>query len=387
MNKKIAVITDMDTVGSGYKNISIPLLTGLSVLGYDIKVSGLSYRGEEHKYPFSIIPAREVSECYGVVNNLHYVWNPDIILVAMDIPLQIQMFRQCQQYGHKYVAITPLENGPLTMSWSAQLFNMDAIFFISELGKQEAIKAGISKAEHLEVGVDSAFWRPPINDEKPLIRKGLGITDDEFVVLTVASNQERKNLWAGMDAVSKLKKSIDRKVRYILVTQEDTPFGWKLRDLAVSLDINQELMIFNRGMPPQDLWALYVAADVYLQPSKAEGLGMPVLEAMSCGVPCVATDTGALHEVLDGRGYLVPSEYEFIDVWGNSKRDMMDRAVAAERLKWIANADYEIAKFASQDMIEKALTYVRGRTWDAPVKQVDEKIKELLNAPQASPSV
>ena len=53
---KVLVITDMDSVGSGYKYICAPLFTQLSGYGYDIKVIGLSYRGEEHEYPFSLIP-------------------------------------------------------------------------------------------------------------------------------------------------------------------------------------------------------------------------------------------------------------------------------------------------------------------------------------------
>lgn len=370
MGKKIAVVTDMDMDGSGYYYLTTPLLSGLAKLGHDIKVAGLNYKGTEHDFPFSIIPAREIVDSVAIINNLHYVWGPDLILVALDIPMQIQMYQNFAKYNRKYMAITPLENGPLTMSWSAPLFNVDSIFFISELGKQEAIKAGIGKAEHLIVGIDSEFWRPPINDEKSLLRKGLGIADDEFVVLTVADNQERKNLWAGMSAISLLKNSVGRKVRYILVTREHSPFGWKLRDLAVSLGINEEFNIFNRGIPNKDLWGLYAASDAYLQPSKAEGFGMPVLQAMSCGLPCVATDTGALHELLDDhRGWLIPSEYTFIDVWGNSKRDMMDIKLAETALAQISLGD---------DNPDEALAYARARTWDIGVKQVDNKIEELF---------
>jgi len=81
-------------------------------------------------------------------------------------------------------------------------------------------------------------------------------------------------------------------------------------------------MPFERGMPQRDLWALYAIADVYLQPSKAEGLGLPVMDAMCCKLPVVATDTGALTELLaDGRGWLIDGykfdgdDRFFVDVW------------------------------------------------------------------------
>ena len=103
----------------------------------------------------------------------------------------------------------------------------------------------------------------------------------------------------------------DRKIKYILVTNRNSALGWDLQDLSVTLGINNELMLIEQGIPSKNLWGIYSMSDVYLQTSKAEGLGMPVLEAMACKIPVVATDTGALHELLqDGRGLLVPVEYE-----------------------------------------------------------------------------
>jgi glycosyltransferase involved in cell wall biosynthesis len=367
---KLAVLTDMDSSGSGYRSICIPLLTGLANLGYEIYVAGLMYRGDEHNYPISIIPVNTVQEGKSVVANLIQLGQADVVIVALDLPLQHQMIQELVKFGKPYIAITPLENGPLTMSWAAPLLPLDAIFFISELGKQEAIKAGIAKAEHLVVGVDTESWRPVDVDEKKRLRQGLGIDENTFVVLTVADNQERKNLWAGMKAVSLLKKEIDRPIKYIMVTREHSPYGWKLRDMAMSIGINQEYMPFERGMPRRDLWALYAVSDVYMQPSKAEGLGMPVLDAMACGVPVVATDTGAMHELLEGRGFLIPPEYSFTDVWGNSLRDMIDIGKAKDALKIISLGEQPIPQTIP-------LEYVKARTWDVPVQQVHQAIERI----------
>jgi glycosyltransferase involved in cell wall biosynthesis len=392
--KKIIVITDMSDEGSGYKTICAPLLTGLTKLGYDIKVAGLFYRGSEHPYPFSIIPTPSVEEASVIVTNLVQSWFPDIILVALDLPLQAQYFdklsialprldmerNQGLTIPRKYIAITPLENGPLTASWAAPLFNMDAVFFISELGKQEAIKSGITKAEHLQIGIDTASWYPPTPQEREQLRNGMGISPETFVVLTVADNQERKNLWSGMEAVSRLKKELDRPIKYIMVTREQSPYGWRLRDLAVKLGINQEYAPYERGMPQRDLWALYAISDAYLQPSKAEGLGLPVMEAMACGVITVTTDTGAMRELLEeGRGNLIPAEYTFTDVWGNSKRDMMDVEKCKNTLKAIATYKGEEGIPNPQDRAKSALEYIRNRTWDVAVQQLHNKIKELYN--------
>ena len=403
MGKKIIVITDMDTVGSGYKYICTNLLTKLAEMGHDIKVAGLMYRGEEHHYPFSVIPSQSLQEAVGISTNfMHminadgtHIWLPDVILVALDLPAQGAIYNHFAPYKKKYVAITPLENGPLCMTWGVPLFNMDKVFFISDLGRREAEKIGLTNADHIQVGVDSVLWHPATPEEKSQMKKGLGIPEDAFVVLTVADNQERKNLWAGLAAIYLLTHDItqkefrdivsgksdkkytdfprnDMKVRYMLVTRVENPYGYKLKDLITMLGIKDECILFERGMPSKDLWGLYAASDVYLQPSKAEGLGLPLLDAMSSGIPVVATDTGAMTELLSpDRGHLVPPEYTFTDVWGNSKRDMISIPETYKALRCVAETNCV--------HVEKALEYARSRTWDVAAKHFDDVIKEMFN--------
>lgn len=393
--KKIAVLTDMQFKGSGYYNIAVPLLSRLPK-DYQIIVIGLGYEGEEHNYPFSIIPCKDMNDAMAIMHNLNMIPKvaPDVIIVALDIPLQVVFREKFAPYKKPYIAITPLENPPLVASWTAQMFSMDYVFFISELGKQAGLKAGLSKVGHLEIGIDTNFWRTSTPEEKQGLRRGMGIEEDEMVILTVADNQERKNLWAALATSCMLKYQITRqeltdvcngtrkisefettgrKIRHIVVTRVETDFGFKLRDLAVVLGINKELMTMNKGMPNKDLWALYAMSDVFLLTSKAEGLGLPVMEAMSCGTPVVATDTGAIRELLEnGRGFLIPSEYDFTDVWGNSLRKMFD----------IEQGMQAIALLLDNPEIEapdRAREYMETRTWDVPAAQLSKVIEDLTN--------
>ena len=59
-------------------------------------------------------------------------------------------------------------------------------------------------------------------------------------------------------------------------------------------------------MSEEELWALYGGATVFAFPSRHEGFGLPVLEAMSQGTPVVASDIPALREVAGGAARLVP---------------------------------------------------------------------------------
>lgn len=83
------------------------------------------------------------------------------------------------------------------------------------------------------------------------------------------------------------------------------PLEAELRALAARLGI-ADLVSFLRWR--DDVSALYPRWDVYVQPSRYEGLGMAALEAMASGLPVVAFDTGGLSELVahGHTGYLVP---------------------------------------------------------------------------------
>jgi glycosyltransferase involved in cell wall biosynthesis len=371
--RKLLVITDMDFKFSGYFNIAIKLLSGLAGKDYDIKVLGLAYQGQEHTYPFSIIPCRNINDVVTMAKNLNVLWKPDLLLVMLDIPLQRHFFNSMPEYHDRYVALTPMENGPLCMTWAADLMRMQGLLFISELGKFEAQKAGVWKADHIRIGIDTEEWKLPTSQERSNIRRGLGFDDDTFIILTVADNQERKNLWAALSATAELKRtSLKGKIRHIIVTRDNPSTGYNLQDMAVSLGIAQEYVEYRRGMPQKDLWALYAMSDVFLLTSKAEGLGMPVLEAMASGLPVIATDTGAIHEVLaDGRGILIPAAYTFIDVWGNSKRDMIDINRTAVELR------RAMERGVDEHITLKAREYAEGRTWEAALDKLLETLERV----------
>ncbi len=58
-------------------------------------------------------------------------------------------------------------------------------------------------------------------------------------------------------------------------------------------------------VPEEDLPGLYSGADAFLYPTLYEGFGLPVIEAMACGVPVLTSSTSALQEVAGGYAYLV----------------------------------------------------------------------------------
>lgn len=372
---KICLVSDFDFKASGYFNISCSLSEGLAKRGHEIKAVGLGYNGEEHTYPFGIIPTRDLREAFAIIANLKNMWNFDVLLVALDVPLHEQFVNFNLQNGSplKYVGIMPIEADPLCVSWALILMQMKKSLIISKFGTLEAIKVGVP-AMYLPVGINKESWRPSTTEERDAIRKALGFGDD-YIVLTVGYNQERKFLSRSMEIFAEFAKDVPNS-KYVLVTTEQSQVGWKLRDFAQELGISDKVIIFERGMEFKRLWGIYVASDVFLLTSKAEGLGMILLEAMSVGLPCIGTNCTGIKELLDGgRGYLVDYDYTIRDPFGNGRRYYASLTDGVEKLK----AAYDAKMNNATAVIKKASEFVSDFTWDQSVDILEAALKDVVD--------
>jgi alpha-1,3-rhamnosyl/mannosyltransferase len=61
-------------------------------------------------------------------------------------------------------------------------------------------------------------------------------------------------------------------------------------------------------VPRELLPAIYSGASVFVYPSRYEGFGLPVLEAMSCGAPVIVSSDPALAELVDDAGVVLRTE-------------------------------------------------------------------------------
>jgi len=375
----IIYVSDFDLGGSGYSNIAINLCSQLHNKDYEVMALGLGYKGQSHPYPFSIVPLTGIQNVGQMITNLQASnIHIEAIVVALDVPLQENIFNQLQNISETipYIGLFPLEAGPVSATWAMNLLRMDQRLLMSKFAVEELAQVGV-ESQYIPIGIDTDVWRVPTPDERNKLRQGLGVEEEQCVILTVADNQERKNLSRSMEIFAEFSK--ERNALYWMVTRPKAIVGWNLEDYAMELGIMDRLVIWNRGMPVQQLWSLYATSDIMLLTSKAEGLAMPVLEAMSCRLPVVGTDCAAIREHLsDGRGLLIQPDYVMRDPWGNSRRYFADKDEGVYQLNlWqhgFSNEDCTI-------MLDKAQSYVQDRTWDeagnvltAAIEQVKKPI-------------
>jgi glycosyltransferase involved in cell wall biosynthesis len=101
---------------------------------------------------------------------------------------------------------------------------------------------------------------------------------------------------------------------------------------------------FTLRPPQQTLRDLYGSCDAFLQPSRVEGFGLPILEAMACRTPVIATPAGAAPELLrSGGGKMVPHESP------EQMAAAIVEVVTASESEWrrMSDAGYQTAKACS----------------------------------------
>lgn len=365
----IVYVSDADPHGSGYANIGAALCTGLAQRGHEVIYLGAAYHGEEHQYPYTLIPCTP-SQAQPMIRNLAQAKTIEAIVVAFDIPLHEQFIAAKWKTHAPYIGIFPVEADPLCMTWASMIATMDARLIISRFGVEQAQAAGV-QATYLPVGVDTRVWRPPTADERKMLRQAMN-TEHEFVALTVADNQERKLLSRGMEIMAAFSRT--HAIRYQMVTRMTSPVGWRLEDLAMRLGIYDRMAFWERGLPQSHMWMLYAGADVFLLTSKAEGLGMPALEAMACGCPVAATNcTSLVEHMADGRGLAIQPEYCTCEPFGNGNRYYPGIEPGVAQLERLAKMTDE----EKATLRDKALEYVRGRKWGEAVDVLEATIRRV----------
>lgn len=149
--------------------------------------------------------------------------------------------------------------------------------------------AALGKITVVPPGVASIF-RPTQNGD--VLRK-YGIR--EPYLLTVGTIEPRKNLLAMLRAYELFRQNGGPVWQWVVAGKK----GWKTSAFfsALSASPYREDVLLTGYTDHTDLPALYSMAQFFVYPSVYEGFGLPVLEAMACGVPVLVAGTSSLPEV------------------------------------------------------------------------------------------
>ena len=234
-----------------------------------------------------------------------------------------------------------------------------AIVVSSEFIKNDLIALGM-KAEKIHViyiGIDHShfFHHSDITDDTVVV-KPFSIKRP-FLIYPSSVTDEEKNHVSLINGYSLFKKRTNFPHRLVLAGREGR--GAKLARKAAS---NSEFVsdIFLTGFfPHQNLSELLACSEACIFPSKIEGVGLPVLEAMASGIPVVCSNGGALPEITGGNALFFDSDSP------EQIADCIEKILTDEDLR--------------KNLIEREVAWAKKFTWEKNIEQTVELIRSILN--------
>jgi glycosyltransferase involved in cell wall biosynthesis len=204
---------------------------------------------------------------------------------------------------------------------------------VSEFSRRELSELlGLQDVSVIPGGVDPRYTPEA---DTTAARRELGLTRP--YVLCVASQTARKNL----QALTPLAQHVE-----VVVAGGHRPQFAREERLGALRHLG--------AVPEHLLPGLYAGADAFALPSLYEGFGLPVLEAMACGTPVVASNLTALPDTAGGAARLVPPDEISVAV-----RDLLGDEAERDRLRNLG------------------LRRAKGFAWERTAREVNELLSAL----------
>ena len=173
----------------------------------------------------------------------------------------------------------------------------DVICTVNREDYKRAQKFNVEQVRYIHgIGINTARLTP--GKKQNDIRLELGLNKDDFIVLSVGELNENKNQKVIIEALSVLN---DKKIHYLLCGKGNQADALKKLVAERHLEKNVHFLGYRK-----DVVDICSQSDVYVMPSKREGLPVASLEAMYCGLPLVTSNIRGLTDVMENgkSGYM-----------------------------------------------------------------------------------
>lgn len=220
-----------------------------------------------------------------------------------------------------------------------------AVVTVSQHSKQEILDVYpfLDGKVYVTPEAPSSLFRPTVRKEwLNTVRARYGICS-EFI-LAVGNLQPRKNLLRLIRAFASIRQEMEA-IQLVIVGKaqwQSSAVYAEVRRLGVEQDVK-----LTGYVPDDDLVLLYNAAQVFVYPSIYEGFGLPILEAMACGTPVVASNTSSMPEIA-GTAAILVDPYQVNEIQAAIQRILSDPDLSlslsqeglkrAEAFSWLGTA-------------------------------------------------
>lgn len=182
------------------------------------------------------------------------------------------------------------------------LKNADLLLAISDYSKQSAINTlGFTPEKIVNISTAIEPFFKPCNlqpEEIKALRQEYGITR-KIILYVPGGFDARKNIINLLIAYNLLPKKIRSEYQLVITSRMIEESRYHVEKNCRELKFAKDEVILTNYMPNEKLRTLYNLATLFVFPSVCEGFGLPILEAMACGVAVIGSNNSSIPEVID----------------------------------------------------------------------------------------
>jgi D-inositol-3-phosphate glycosyltransferase len=307
-------------VSSGFSRCTHAACDALHAAGHDVHVLGLNYFGDPHEYPYPVYPCVQPHDGgrdgwgLGRLPRMVARLKPDVVVLLND-PWNVPGYLKALEQLPEGTARPPI------VGWLAVDAKNQAGEPLNDLARvvtwtrfaADELRGGGYRGECsiVPLGVDLDVFYPRDRAGARATVLPAGVPQDAFVVGVVGRNQLRKRLDLTIQYFAEWVRPRQRDDAYLYLHVAPTgDSGCDVRSLVRYYGLHGRVVVaephIGHGDPTSRLPLLYSSFDAYLTTTQGEGWGLPCLEAMACGVPCVVPDWSALGDWTEGAALKVP---------------------------------------------------------------------------------
>lgn len=304
--KNIRIVFSTDSLSRGGKERQIVLLASeLLKHGYDINIISLSKANNDYlsEYSFPVnnvfyVTGNQKIQKFGNFKTKIRVLHPNLVISfdSITASYNLLLFKEfryifingCIQHGIRlvklshYIRSLVLWLSPYVLANSYMGLKVNNIrpsekAFVLYNGNPE-----IDRINHVELFRDKNSWKTLF----PYLRLG-----KKIVLIMTANFVPYKDYHTVLKALKELKYVRD----FYFIALGDGPMRGEVEKQIRDYGLHNEVLLLGRVSNVMDYLGM---ADIYIHSSRGEGISNAVLEAMICGLPVVATDVGAMREVV-----------------------------------------------------------------------------------------
>lgn len=222
----------------------------------------------------------------------------------------------------RHIAIQPWEFGAPPIDWVQAIRDRGLQLWVPSHFVRDCYQQGGVPAEQITVvpnGINFKQFHPGL---KPLSLKSVGQSNvprqsfkNRFKFLYVGGSIKRK----GIDLLMKAYRNAFSSSEEVLLIVKDFGVNDVYAGQNYQAELNQwakdpnapPLLYIPETLSERDLASLYTAADCLVHPYRGEGFGLPIAEAMACGLPVIVTEFGACLDFCNSENaYFIPAKRE-----------------------------------------------------------------------------